>query len=183
MEDLLNNDSTFELFTNSSDSKMLNKTLMSYPSEKSSFHVFLGANGNKMDDYSYFESKFDSEKLSESIAAGTAAIGAVAETVQAFRGDGTRTTSRRKQLKQVCGRKPLLKKNRGEYDKCVANYNAANLASVGDSETRTGGDMPTQTPTPTKDNTKTIIIGVAVVAVLVTAFIGYKKGWFAKKAA
>jgi hypothetical protein len=152
-----------------------------------------------MDDYSYFEKtpeqlKIEEEEkkraerqqqLTDVIGATSTAISSTAAAVQAFKGDGTKTTSRRKQLKEVCGRKPLLKKNRGEYDKCVANFNAANFASVGDSETRTGGDMPTQTPITEKpkDNTKTIIIGVAVVAVLVTAFIGYKKGWFAKKAA
>jgi hypothetical protein len=32
------------------------------------------------------------------------------------------------------------------------------------------------------NNTKKIVIGVVVVAVIVTAFIGYKKGWFGKKA-
>ena len=37
--------------------------------------------------------------------------------------------------------------------------------------------------TPTPDNKKrNIIIGVVVVGLLVTAFVGYKKGWFGSKA-
>ena len=51
MEDLIKNDATFELFANSEGSRLLdNRVLLSYPSEKSSFDVFLGADG----DYSYF---------------------------------------------------------------------------------------------------------------------------------
>jgi hypothetical protein len=198
MEDLLNNDSTFELFTNSSDSEILNKTLMSYPSEKSSFDVFLGADGDDMLDYSYFETttpttpteterKFDAEKIAEGVVATGTAVTSVASTIQAFKGDGTKTKSRKQQLKDVCGRKPLLKKNRVEYDKCVSDYNAGRIGGMVDTNQRGGGteyrdDTKQSDDAKAKsDNTKKIIIGLVVVAVVVTAFVGYKKGWFAKK--
>ena len=51
MEDLIKNDATFEVFANSEGAELLNnRVLLSYPSEKSSFDVFLGADG-----YSNFE--------------------------------------------------------------------------------------------------------------------------------
>lgn len=203
MEDLLNNDSTFELFTNSSDSEILNKTLMSYPSEKSSFDVFLGADGDDMFDYSYFEVTEEQkrkaeeeeaqkkaergEKLVEGAVAVGTAVTSVASTLDAFKRDGSKPKSRRKQLKDVCGRKPLLKKNRGEYDKCVSDYNAGRIGGMVDSGKRSGDSEyrdETKETDETKakaDNTKKIIIGLVVVAVVVTAFVGYKKGWFAKK--
>lgn len=214
MEDLLNNDSTFELFTNSSDSEILNKTLMSYPSEKSSFDVFLGADGDDMFDYSYFEDteeqkrkaeeeqkrkaeeeakkkseerKFDADKVAEGVIAVGTAVSSVGTAVGAFKGDGKKTKSRKQQLKDVCGRKPLLKKNRVEYDKCVSDYNAGRIGGMVDTNQRGGGteyrdDTKQSDDAKAKsDNTKKIIIGLVVVAVVVTAFVGYKKGWFAKK--
>ena len=104
--------------------------------------------------------------------------------IQAFKGDGTRTPSRRKQLKEACGRKPLLRKNRGEYDKCVAKFNASKNSGIETKELIDNTSKYDDTPPtePSKDNKKIIIIGVVVAAVLVTAFVGYKKGWFAKKA-
>lgn len=204
MEDLIENDATFELYHNSEGEQLLNnRVLLSYPSEKSSFDVFLGADGDDMFDYSYFEStipqptlpsvlsapvptgtndkpKFDPDKLTETITQTAGAISAVGSTVKAFQGDGTRTPSRRKQLKEACGRKPLLRKNRGEYDKCVAKFNEGN------NQTRTSQDVPPPPPPPPTEppnnRTRNIIIGVVVVGVLATAFIGYKKGWFGKKA-
>jgi hypothetical protein len=71
-----------------------------------------------------------------------------------------------------------LRKNRGEYDKCVAKFNEGN------NQTRTSQDVPPPPPPtePPNNRTRNIIIGVVVVGVLATAFIGYKKGWFGKKA-
>lgn len=201
MEDLLKNDSTFELFTNSSDSKMLNKTLMSYPSEKSSFDVFLGVNGdNNRSDYSYFETSEELKKqeeeeqrrkderqqqLADVISSTSAAITSTAAVVEAFRSDGTKTQSRRKQLKELCGRKPLLKKNREKYDKCVDAVNQAILEGLTTNQRSGGWDAPPPPPPTESPNntTRNIIIGVVVLGVLATAFIGYKKGWFNKKAA
>ena len=192
MEDLIKNDATFELYHNSEGADTLNnRVLLSYPNEKSSFDVFLGFEG-----YSNFEeteaekkarleaeakkNKIDPEKLAQGITAGATALGSVVGTVQAFKGDGTKAPSRRKALKEVCGRTPLSKNKReGEYNKCVADYNAGKIG--GSINTRTPDTNTPDTPPPTNNNKK-IIIGVVVVAVIVTAFIGYKKGWFGKKA-
>lgn len=202
MEDLIKNDATFELYHNSEGSRLLNnRVLLSYPSEKSSFQVDLGFDG-----FSNFEetdeekkarleseakkkaedeakkNSVDAEKVAQGVTATAGAISSVGSTIQAFKGDGSKKPSRRKQLKDVCGRKPLSKKNKPTYDKCVADYNAG---IIGGSTNTKAPDTNTNTntdETPPKDNKKTIIIGVVVVAVIVTAFVGYKKGWFSKKA-
>ena len=195
MEHFFEKDSSFELQSDLDGMELLNnRILTTMPSERSSFQVDLGFDG-----YSNFEisdaekkarleaeaeakkNKIDPEKLAQGITAGASALGSVVGTVQAFKGDGTKAPSRRKQLKEVCGRKPLLKKKRGKYDKCVANYNAGKIGGVIDTTQQDTNTQTDDTPPP-KDNKKIIIIGVVVVAVLVTAFIGYKKGWFGAKA-
>jgi hypothetical protein len=195
MEDLIMNDATFEVYHNSEGGRLLqNRTLLTMPSERSSFQVDLGGDG-----YSYFEDKekdkkkdkekedkpkpqVDPEKVAGAITSGATAISSVGSTIQAFKGDKPKTPSRRKQLKEVCGRKPLLKKNKPEYDKCVAQYNAGTTGGSTDTKAPDTDTNTNNNETPPTDNKKKIIIGVVVVAVIVTAFIGYKKGWFGKKA-
>lgn len=187
MEDLIKNDATFELYHNSEGADILNnRTLLTYPSEKSSFQVFLGFEGEEKPkaDATATKPKYDPEKIAGAITSGAGAISSVGSTIQAFKGDGTKAPSRRKQLKEVCGRKPLSKKNRGTYDKCVADYNAGKIGGATSTkapESNTNTNTNTD-ETPPTNNTKKIVIGVVVVAVIVTAFIGYKKGWFGKKA-
>jgi hypothetical protein len=190
MENLFDKDASFELNSSMNGADVLNsnRTLMSYPSEKSSFQVFLGADGQFED--LYFEGtedkpKYDAEKIAQGVTATAGAIGSVGSTIQAFKGDGSKAPSRRKQLKEVCGRKPILKKKRGEYDKCVAQYNA-NKISGGSSEksTRTISapiEQEQEDEKPKVFTTKNIVIGVVVLGVIATAFIGFKKGWFSKK--
>ena len=193
MEDLIKNDATFELFANSEGGRLLdNRVLLSYPSERSSFQVDLGFDG----DYSDFsptvpiivpvkeKRTYDPDKIVGAISSGASAIGSVASTVQAFKGDGTKPPSRRKALKEVCGRRPILKKKReGRYNTCVDDYNAGKIGNAGNKAPT--GNAPSE-PTPIEEtppnNKNKIIIGAVVVVVLVlTAFIGYKKGWYGKK--
>ena len=193
MENLFDKDASFELNSsmNGADVLNANRTLMSYPSEKSSFQVFLGADG-----YSNFltpeeeaqakaedKPKYDAEKIAQGVTATAGAIGSVGSTIQAFKGDGSKAPSRRKQLKEVCGRKPILKKKRGEYDKCVAQYNANKIGGgVPEPTIRTAPIQQQQEDEkPKVFTTKNIVIGVVVLGVIATAFIGYKKGWFSKK--
>ena len=194
MEDLIKNDATFELFANSEGGRLLdNRVLLSYPSERSSFQVDLGEGG----DYSYFAPEvdepvkpkkerptYDPDKITGAISSGASAVGSIASTVQAFKGDGTKAPSRRKALKEVCGRRPILKKKReGRYNTCVDDYNAGKIGNVGN-KAPTGNTPPENTlteETPSNNKNKIIIGAVVVVALVVTAFIGYKKGWFGKK--
>ena len=193
MEDLIKNDATFELFANSEGGRLLdNRVLLSYPSERSSFQVDLGEGG----DYSDFsptvpiivpvkeKRTYDPDKIVGAISSGASAIGSVASTVQAFKGDGTKPKSRRKELKEVCGRRPILKKKReGRYNTCVDDYNAGKIGNAGN-KAPTGNAPSEPTPieeTPPNNKNKIIIGAVVVVALVVTAFIGYKKGWFGKK--
>jgi hypothetical protein len=192
MEDLIKNDATFEVYHNSEGGQLLNnRVLLSYPSEKSSFDVFLGFEGEPTTTDPKTETKtkpkIDPEKVAGAITSGASALGSVVATAQAFKGDGTKAPSRRKALKEVCGRKPLSKKKQQStgYTKCVADYNAGKIGGVTStraSETNTNTNTNTMEETPPPNNTKKIVIGVVVVAVIVTAFIGYKKGWFGKKA-
>ena len=189
MENLLENDSTFELFTSSNDGNMFrNRVLTTMPSEKSSFQVYLGFQGDEDDkktdedaDKNKPKREYDPEKIAQGVSATASAVSSIGSTVQAFKGDGTRPKSRRKQLKEVCGRKPIFGKQKKGYSKCVAEYNAGKIGTQ--TNTKTADDMPPPPPpTPPKDNTKIIVGSVIVVAILVTAFIGYKKGWFGVKA-
>ena len=189
MENFFENDSSFEVQSNLDGEYLLNnRVLTTYPSERSSFQVDLGGDGN----YSYFEDtdegkRIDPEKLSGAITAGVGAVGAVASTVQAFKGDGTKKPSRRKQLKEVCGRRPILARKREStgYNKCVNSYNANLLG--GTRSTTTQNDTSSANTLPDVDaekkarNTKIIIGSLIVVAVGVTAFIAYKKGLFSSK--
>ena len=189
MEDLIKNDATFEVFANSEGAEMLNnRTLLSYPSEKSSFDVFLGFEGEVPPattgtGTTATKPKYDPEKIAGAITSGASALGSVVGTVQAFKGDGTKAPSRRKALKEVCGRKPIFGKEKKGYTKCVADYNAGKIGGL--ANTKAPETTPTEITTeetPPTNNNKKIIIGVVIVAVLVTAFIGFKKGWFGKKA-
>ena len=203
MEDLIRNDATFEVYHNSEGGQLLNnRVLLSYPSERSSFQVDLGFDGysnflptipllteeelkilqQKEEEAKANKTKLDPEKVAGAVTSGASALGSVVATAQAFKGDGTKAPSRRKALKEVCGRKPLTKKKQEStgYTKCVADYNAG---KIGGSTNTKAPDTNTNTDeTPPPNNNKKIIIGVVVVAVIVTAFIGYKKGWFGKKA-
>lgn len=178
MEHFFEKDSSFELQSDLDGMELLNnRILTTMPSEKSSFQIDLGFDG-----YSN-KNTVDPEKIAQGITAGASALGSVVGTVQAFKGDGTKAPSRKKALKEVCGKKPLTKKKQEStgYTKCVADYNAGNTGGSNNNKSTDTSTQTDETPPP-KDNKKMIIIGVVVVAVLVTAFIGYKKGWFGVKA-
>ena len=187
MENFFENDSSFEVQSNLDGEYLLNnRVLTTYPSERSSFQVDLGGDGN----YSYFEDtdegkRIDPEKLSGAISAGAGAIGAVASTVQAFKGDGK---SRRKQLKEVCGRRPILAKKRESsgWNKCEQAYNASMIGGTRSTTTQQttlppANNLPDGDEESKTRNKKIIIGSLIVLAVGVTAFIAYKKGWFSSK--
>lgn len=192
MENLIS-DSSFEIYHNSEGYRMLNpRILTTYPSEKSSFQVDLGFEGHSNFEETEAEKKarleaeankpkFDPEKVAGAITSTAGAISSVGTTIQAFKGDGTKPPSPKKALKEVCGRRPILKKKReGTYDKCVADYNLSKNAPVSNIPPKTN-TTDDDKPNEGLSKTKKTIIGLVVVAVIVGAYIGYKKGLFSKK--
>jgi hypothetical protein len=184
MENLIN-DNSFEVYHNSEGAKILgwDRTLMQYPDEKNSFDVFLGftdENKDGKDDKSgktkeqIAKEKADrEEKIKQYASIGKDAIQtgqAVAGAVKSFQ------TQQQQNIKAVCGRKPLRKKNRATYDQCVQNY-MASLSGGGDtSGGDTGGKKSGQIEDekPKSNTTKYIIAGVIVLG-LIGGFIYLKK--------
>jgi hypothetical protein len=187
MENLIN-DNSFEVYHNSEGAKILSwdRTLMQYPSEKSSFDVFMGftdENKDGKDDKSgktqeeiakeKEKAKADrEEKFKQYASIGKDAIQtgqAVAGAVKSFQ------TQQQQNIKAVCGRKPLRKKNRATYDQCVQNY-MASLSGGGDTGGDTGGKKSAEIEDekPKSNTTKYIIAGVIVLG-LIGGFIYLKK--------
>jgi hypothetical protein len=187
MEDLLLNDPSFEVYSSSDGARILarNRMLMNYPDEKSSFDVFLGftdTNKDGKDDKTgKTKEEIDREKqpkkpifTEENLQKGAQLLTSGVQTGQAVSGAiKSFQTDEKKAIKQKCGRKPLLKKNRKNYDACVQDYmNSLGGGSTGDN---TGGDTGGGTSgekfaeinQPKKSNTTTyIIIGVVAVALI-----------------
>jgi hypothetical protein len=92
-----------------------------------------------------------------------------------------RASKKQKQLelREVCGRKPLLKKKQPEYNKCVENYNTGKAGGGAPTSGGTGGGTPPPTPQGMSTTTK-VLIGVGV---LVVGFFVYKKFFKAKATA
>jgi hypothetical protein len=187
MENLFN-DSSFEVYHNSEGAKILgwDRTLMQYPNEKNSFDVFMGftdENKDGKDDKSgKTQEEIAKEKEKEKAEREEkikqyASIGKdVVQTGQSVAGAVKSFETKQKQdLKAVCGRKPILKKNRPPYDKCVENY-MASLSGGGDTGGDTGGkksaDITDEKP---KSNTTKYIIAGVIVLGLIGGFIYLKK--------
>lgn len=144
--------------------------IVNYPSEDVQNEVFSGQDGETT-------RKIDAQKASDTISSVGSAVGSVVGTVQAFQDPAKK--EKRRELKDVCGRKPLLKKNRDEWNKCVSNYNAQIAsASTRSASATTPVSVP---PTPPANNNKKILLYVGIGAVvLVAGYMIYKKK-FAKK--
>lgn len=188
MEDLLLNDPSFEVYSNSDGARILarNRVLMDYPSEKSSFDVFLsftdtnkdgkddktGKTKEEMDKEKDKKPFFSKETFSEeNIETGAKLVTSGVQTGQAVSGAvKSFQTQEKKAIKEKCGRKPLLKKNRKTYDACVQDYmNSLGGGSTGGGDTGgdTGGKKSTMTDEPKKNRTTTyVIIGVVAVAII-----------------
>jgi hypothetical protein len=188
MENLIN-DNSFEVYHNSEGSKILgwDRTLMQYPSEKNSFEVFMGFTDENKDgkddktgktkqqlDEEEAKKKEREEKFKEYASIGKDAI----QTGQAVYGAVKSFQPKSKQdVKAVCGKKPLRKKNRPPYDKCVANY-MASLNTGGDTGGGdTGGTKSTEADEdkPKKNNTTTYVVIAVVGLALIGGLIYLKK--------
>jgi hypothetical protein len=128
--------------------------------------------------------KIDSEKLTQAL---TSVGGAVASGVTLYKAYENpqvaqmRASKKQQQLelREVCGRKPLLKKKQPEYNKCVENYNTGKAGVGAPTSGGTGGGTPPPTPQGMSTTTK-VLIGVGV---LVVGFFVYKKFFKAKATA
>lgn len=99
---------------------------------------------------------------------------------------------KKKELKSVCGRRPLLKKKRGDWDKCVAEYMKSKQPTTPPAESSQSYKQsePTYTP-PSKSSSekrsddgndkkilgmsKSVAIPVIVGVVAIAGFFVYKK--------
>jgi len=184
MEDLLLNDASFEVYSNSDGARILarNRVLMDYPDEKSSFDVFLGFtdtnNDGKDDTTGKTKQELDKEKkpkkpifTEENIQKGAQLLTSGIQTGQSVAGAvKSFQTEEKKTLKQVCGRRPILKKNRATYDACVNNYRSSlggGSTGGGDTSGDTVNEKSTMPNEPKKNRTTTyVIIGVVAVALI-----------------
>jgi len=109
----------------------------------------------------------------DTIQAGLAVTTAVASGIQASRNSPAGQS--KKELKAVCGRKPLLKKNKAKYQECVTKYIASKQAPV---YTPPPVDRSV-TPPPVADDKilgmpKPLAIGLGIVLLAGLSFVGYK---------
>lgn len=140
--------------------------MVNYPSEDVQNEVFSGQDGEKT-------TKIDPQKASDTITSVGSAVGSIVGTIQAFQ-DPSRKAKKR-ELKDVCGRRPVLKKNRASWDRCVANYNSQ-MTSVSTRSSSEDAPIVVTPPTPPANNNKKILIYVGIGAVvLVAGYFLYKK--------
>ena len=119
--------------------------------------------------------KIDAQKVSDTLSSVGSAIGSVAVTVKAFQDPSKQATKQGKKdikrnLIQVCGRKPLFKKNKAKYDKCVSDYNTKSTMPI----TSTSSTDTSSENTPPTNKNKMIYIGIGILAVGVIAYFVLK---------
>jgi hypothetical protein len=129
--------------------------------------------------------KIDTEKLTSTLTSIGGAVASGYTLAKAYENPQVAQMKAQKkqqklELREVCGRKPLLKAKQGEYNKCVENYNKGKM---GTPSTASGGGGEvggtTQQPQGMSMTTKVLIgVGVAVVG-----FFVYKKFFKAKATA
>lgn len=128
-----------------------------YPNPENTFDIFMGTNG-------------DTTGVDpEAIAGAVATVGAVAgELIQ-------NRDETKQQLRNRCGRRPLLRKNRGEYDKCREEF----YKEIQGTSIRTAPTTSTPPPPPPPKGMSTgakVGIALGVIAVIgVGAYFIFKK--------
>lgn len=139
-------------------------------------------NGNSLDcsNKSLLDSNFLTEDTfynavdPEVVSAGVQTAAALAAAAK----DRPRNTVK-KDLKAVCGRKPLLKKKRAEWDKCASDY-MKSKSSESTSSQSSASEAAKYIDEPTKEEKKFlgmpmgVGVTVTVVAVAAIGFFAYK---------
>jgi hypothetical protein len=186
MEDLNLVDDSFELWHNSEGERALyNKIVKTYPSEDNMFDVlnFEGEENSSTEQKTTEKQKLDLDKLGESIVTTAGAVGSVATSVQAFKGDGTKK-AQRLAVKDVCGKKPTAfskKARKEEYKKCITDYQAKKMAML-DAQTKKSEEVvikSDETKTGMSTTTK-VLIGVGVLALIGGVIYFVRRGASAK---
>jgi hypothetical protein len=144
-------------------------------SKQINFEIFSGQDGSEQESDEAVKRQQNTQRVSDTLTAVGGAVGSVVSAVQSFQDPSKKSGKEfKKQLKAVCGRRPVLKKKRGTYDACVKEFMQRNYSPSTRSNT---------TPTPQfeepKNNKVILYVGIGV-AVLVAGFIVYKVK-FAKK--
>ena len=130
--------------------------------------------------------KIDTEKLTSTLTSLGGAVASGYTLAKAYENPQVAQAKAQKkqeklELREVCGRKPLLKSKQSVYNKCVENYNKG---KAGTTQTNTGGEGASAgagTPPPQgMSMTTKVLIGVGVAVV---GFFVYKKFFKAKASA
>lgn len=131
-----------------------------YPNPRNTFDVFMGVDETKT-------GKVDAEAVSQAV---TTAVSVGSQLYQ------SRDESK-KGLKQRCGSRPILKKNRAEYDRCREEYykdlQGGGIKSTGSTQDATFTPPP---PAPTgMSTTAKVGIALGIIAVGVGAYFLLRK--------
>jgi len=169
-EDLNINSSEWEVYHNSDG--LLVPIMDDYPSPKNTFDVWSGVDDGEKTPPPASTTPAPKQGIDPNALAG-ALTTAVSVGSQLY---ANRDTSKR-ELKNVCGRRPLFKKNRGEYDKCKKEFymGSGGFKSGGTQQT----PMPTYTPPPPPrgmSTTAKVGIALGIVALGVGGYFLYKRG-------
>lgn len=169
-EDLNINSSEWEVYHNSDG--MLVPIMDDYPSPENSFDVFSnndGATGTGTQQKQGVDP--------ELVAGAVTTVATIGSQLLANRDPN----SVKKQLRDRCGRRPLFRKNRGEYDKCKEQF-YTDMQGGGSfksgMQTQTS-NLPVYTPPPPPTGMSTtakIGIALGIVALGVGGYFLYKRG-------
>lgn len=110
----------------------------------------------------------------ETVQAGVAATTAIASTIMANRNSPAGQS--KKELKAVCGRKPLLRKNKAKYQECVNKYLASKqpVAPAYNPSSDRSVNLPPVADDKILGMPKPLAIGLGVVLAIGVTFIAVK---------
>lgn len=143
----------FEIFSGDDGTESISSALKSGTTAVSS-----STNSGKKNPTEDEGKKIDPTKLADSVTALGGAVGSTAQTIQAFQ--NPEKAQARKDLKSVCGRKPLSKKKRAEYDACVEKF------QLGKTSAPAPSNEPVVEPPKGLSRNTWIVIGIGAVAVI-----------------